>query len=213
MKKLIDNLISEGYLKTPAIIQAFRQVNRTDFLLPGERSQEELEAESEINAPLPIDEGQTISQPLTVAFMLELLQVRTGDRVLDVGSGSGWVACLLAKLAGSAGRVIALERILKLKKFGEANARKYIFHNLKFIHGDGARGYPAEAPYDKIHVAAAAKSIPQFLIDQLAKSGKMVIPVGVGLQDMVQISKSPDGTITEKRFPGFVFVPLVESKE
>lgn len=210
MKRLIEKLIDDGYLLTKEIINAFRQINRTDFLFPKSKGKEKLEQDSEINAPIPIQAGQTNSQPLTVAIMLEMLQPMPGNSVLDIGSGSGWTSCLFANLVGEEGRVIAIERIPELKEFGEENAQRYNFANLKFILGDGTKGYSKNAPYDVIHVAAAAKSIPPALIKQLAPEGRLIIPVGEGMQDLVLIKKDKKGKISEKRQPGFVFVPLIE---
>ena len=209
MRLLINHLIDKGYLETPAIINAFKKVNRTDFLLPGDKTRQELEMSSEINAPLPLFSGQTISQPLTVAYMLELLQPKKGDSVLDIGSGSGWTACLLAELVGPKGKVIAIERIEKLKEFGQKNAAKYKYSNLEFINGDGTKGYSKKAPYNVIHVAAAAETTPPELVKQLADNGRLVIPVGKGLQDVLLITKSDSGKIKEERHPGFSFVPLI----
>ena len=202
MEQLINRLIDHGYLKTPEIIDAFYKIDRADFL------PEDLKAESQINAPLPIGYGQTISQPLTVAFMLELLQPKSGHKILDVGSGSGWQSSLLAYLTGDEGRVIAIERIPELSEFGKNNSKKYNFRNLEFIVGDGSRGYKNEAPYDKIIVAAAAfDKIPNELKNQLKIGGRMVIPVKNSIWLVIKKEKDK---FEEKEFPGFVFVPLVE---
>ncbi len=209
MKNLTEELIGDEYLRTPEIIQAFREVNRTDFLFPKSEGHKKLEQDSEINAPLPILAGQTNSQPLTVAFMLELLQPQLGNKVLDVGSGSGWTSCLLAHLVGDKGRVIAIERLKEVKEFGEENASRYGFDNLEFVYGDGTKGYKKHAPYDRIQVAAAAKLIPQALKDQLAPNGRLVIPVGKNMQDIVLLIKDQKGNFSEKRYPGFAFVPLI----
>jgi len=203
MKQLIEKLISAGYLKTPEIIEAFYKIDRVDFV------PEKLKYEAYTNAPLPIGYGQTISQPLTVAFMLELLQPKSGHKILDIGSGSGWQSSLLACITGDEGRVIAIERILELSEFGKENARKYNFKNLKFIVGDGSRGYKKEAPYDRIVVAAAAfDKIPEELKKQLKINGRLVIPVKNSIWLLI---KKEENKFEEKEFPGFVFVPLVEN--
>jgi len=119
MSHLINQLISEGTLKTPAIISAFEKIKREDFMLP------ENADEAEANYPLSIGHSQTISQPFTVAFMLELLEPQPGDKILDIGSGSGWTTALLAEIIGPQGQVFAIERIPELKKFGENNVKKY----------------------------------------------------------------------------------------
>lgn len=213
MKKLINELINDGYLKTPEIISAFRKINRADFLYNQNRDKEELEIESEINAPLPLFSGQTISQPLTVAFMLELLQPKKGNRVLDIGSGSGWTACLLSELVGPEGQVIALERIGRLMEFGKQNAQKYNQKNILFMNKDGYKGLPEKAPFNRIHVAAAARQIPDALKKQLDKGGRLVMPIGEGLQDIVCLEKDESGKIREVRYSGFAFVPLISGTE
>ena len=202
MKQLIKNLVSDGYLKTPEIIDAFYKIDRADFV------PEELKREAYINAPLPIGYGQTISQPLTVAFMLELLESQEGNKILDVGSGSGWQSSLLACIVGEEGKIIAIERIPELSEFGKDNSKKYNFQNLEFIVGDGSQGCKKEAPYDRIIVAAAAfDKIPDELKNQLKIGGRMVIPVANSIWLVI---KKGDNKFEEKEFPGFMFVPLVE---
>ena len=206
MVDLIEQLITSKYLKTSRLIKAFKKIKREDFVLPGEKQ------ESELNVPLNIGFGQTISQPLTVAFMLELLRPQKGDNALDVGSGSAWVSALLAEIAGKDGRVYAIERIEELKNFGEQNAEKYKFVSegrLKFFAGDGAKGLPKYAPFDVIHVGASAAAIPTALLEQLAIGGRLIIPEGVDIQELVLIERQSQKEYTQRRFSGFVFVPLI----
>lgn len=204
MEELIKDLIEEEYLKTERIIKAFRKVNREDFL------PEHLKGDAAMNIPLPLSHGQTISQPLTVAFMLELLQPKVGDTILDVGSGSGWQTALLAEIIGSTGKIYAIERVPDLMKFGEQNIKKYGYKNVKFICGDGTRGYKRAAPFDKIIVAAAAEiGIPDILLKQLKVGGCLVIPVGKYEQSMVKVDKITEIDFKEQRHPGFQFVPLI----
>ncbi len=204
MNELIKDLIDEEYLKTERIIKAFRKIKREDFL------PEHLKGDAALNIPLPLSHGQTISQPLTVAFMMELLQPKVGETILDVGSGSGWQTALLAEIIGPSGKIYAIERIPDLMKVGEENTKKYGYKNIKFICADGTRGYKKAAPFDKIIVAAAAEiGIPDILLKQLKVGGTLVIPVGKYEQSMVKVDKITETDFKEQRHPGFQFVPLV----
>ncbi len=203
MSDLIARLKADGVLKTPAIIKAFETVDRLGFVVP------EFRGDAGLNEPLPIGYGQTISQPFTVAFMLELLQPQPGQRVLDVGAGSGWNAALLAELVGPSGKVVAVERIPQLKRFGEENLKTAGYAAVEVVRADGSQGLPAQAPFDRIHVAAAAGQVPPALVEQLAVGGVLVVPVGDYVQDIVRVEKLARGQYREQRFPGFQFVPLV----
>ncbi|OGY43398.1 MAG: protein-L-isoaspartate O-methyltransferase [Candidatus Buchananbacteria bacterium RIFCSPHIGHO2_01_FULL_39_14] len=202
MDELIQQLISDGYLKTPAIIDAFYKIKRRDFLPP------DLASEEAINAPLPIGHGQTISQPLTVAFMLELLKPEVGQKILDIGSGSGWTTAILAEIVGPKGKIFGIERIAELKEFGEQNTAKYNFSNVKFFCRDGTKGLDESAPFDRILVGAAANEIPNTLKDQLKIGGRLVIPTEQ--QDIRLIIREGKNKFKEIIYHGFVFVPLIE---
>jgi protein-L-isoaspartate(D-aspartate) O-methyltransferase len=204
MQKLVDQLIKEEYLQSLEIIEAFLRIDRADFIPKSTHW-----GDPYGNYPVPIGFGQTISQPATVAFMLELLRVKSGDKILEIGSGSGWLTALLAVLTGHTGKVYALEILKKLKTLGEKNCQKYHFDNLVFIKGNGAKGLPKQKPFDKIVVSAAAQEIPQALKEQLAIGGRMVIPVGRPNQDLFLIKKITKDKYREERHPGFLFVPLI----
>ncbi|MDO8424872.1 MAG: protein-L-isoaspartate O-methyltransferase [bacterium] len=203
---LVDSLIKEGWLKTPRIIAAFRKINRANFL------PESLKGSAEVNEALPIGYGQTISQPLVVAFMLELLQPQEGDRVLDIGSGSGWTSALLGELVGDSGRVTALEIIPELRDLGEKNAGQYDFIKkgiVQFILSDASKGYEKGAPYNRILASASAKGeIPNIWKKQLKPRGAIVAPVESSIW---QILKTEEGKFEEIEYPGFIFVPLIET--
>jgi len=202
---LIDDLIAEGWLKTPEIINAFRAVKREDFLPDKDRDL------AEMNEALPIGSGQTISQPLVVAFMLEQLQPRAGEKILDIGSGSGWTSALLAHLVSQNGRVVAVEIVPELKEFGERNAAKYSFVKkgiVQFVCADGSKGFEKEAPYDKILCSAAiqARDVPESWKEQLKVNGAIVSPIGSSIWTIIKKSQTE---FIRTEFPGFAFVPLI----
>lgn len=207
---LIDELINKGSLKSPEIIGAFRTVRRQDFIRP-----EEDGGQAEINAPLSIGFGQTISQPETVAFMLEKLQPKSGEIILDIGCGSGWTAALLAQVVGGRGKAYGLERIKELCDFALTNVSKYDFIRNGVVHiicSDGFYGLPEFSPFDKILVSAAAEVIPDELTKQLKIGGRLVMPVGRKFesQSIIVMDKIADGKFKTREHPGFIFVPLVK---
>lgn len=204
MNKLINQLIKDGHLKTDAIIEAFSEIQRIEFV------PEEFELQADVNIALPIGYGQTVSQPLTVAFMLELLDPRKGQKILDVGSGSGWTTALLSHIVGKDGKVYAVERKDELVEFGRKNADKYGYVKegiAEFSNADGTKGLSEKAPFDRIIVSASADEIPEALKDQLEIGGKMVIPVG---DTVYFLEKKGEKEFSEQTFPGFSFVPLVK---
>lgn len=203
MNRLTNDLMKDGYLRTTSIIEAFANVDRIDFVLP------ELELDASADIPLPIGYGQTISQPTTVAIMMELLDPHENQKILDIGSGSGWTTALLAYIVGEKGKVISLERIKELCDFGRKNIRKIKKIDkevAEFYNIDGSLGYSVRAPYDRILVSASAREIPQELKDQLKIGGKLVMPVHNYLH---YLEKRGENDFYEEEYPGFTFVPLI----
>ena len=201
---LIRELKEGGYLRSASVEDALRSVDRSLFV------PEEHRAEAYENHALPIGFGQTISQPLTVAFLLSLLEPKAGDKILDVGMGSGWQTALLAWLTGEGGIVIGIERMQELAESAEKNIQK--IHTvkkgtIKTVLGDGSKGYSAEAPYDKIIAAASGTAIPTGWKEQLKIGGRIVTPVG---QQIRVLNKTGPNEFTEQNYFGFSFVPLVE---
>lgn len=180
--------------------EAFNEVNRVEFLPP------EVKEFTDIDAPLQIGFGQTNSQPYTVKKMLAWLDVQPGDKVLDVGSGSGWTSALLAHLTGQLGSVMAVEIVPELVAMGRRNCQRLGVNNVVFFQAEQTFGLPAEAPFDKILVSATAKKLPNELVAQLKPGGKMVIPIKGSIWE---IRKKKNGELIKMNHPGFAFVPLI----
>ncbi|MFA7254184.1 MAG: protein-L-isoaspartate O-methyltransferase [Patescibacteria group bacterium] len=197
--ELAKYLEENGFLKTPEIIEAFAHVLRADFVKSEDREY------AYENVPLQIGYEQTISEPSVVAFMLELLQPKKGQKVLDIGSGSGFTATLLARIVGPEGMVFGVEKIPALVELGATNIEKYGFHNWAIKLAGKEVGDPDNAPFDRILVSASAESLPEMLVGQLMDEGRMVIPVR---NSILLIEKNAKGQIDQTEFPGFVFVPL-----
>lgn len=234
-EELIELLKKDGYLKSPIIIEAFKKVDRKDFVL------EAFKDKAYLNEALLIGNGQTISQPLVVAFMLELLDLKIGERVLEIGTGSGWKTALMAyvlthmkreierkaessvvedktheeiinqvQLTSISYSVISVERIEELQKFAKENLAKYEFEKqgiVRLVLGDGSLGCEEFAPYDKIIAAASAEEIPPAWLEQLKIGGKIIAPVK---NSIVVVEKRSKDTYDKKEYFGFSFVPLIK---
>ncbi|MEA2028787.1 MAG: protein-L-isoaspartate O-methyltransferase [Campylobacterota bacterium] len=196
---LIQSIIKAKYLSTPQIIDAFKQIDRKYFVL------DRYAHGIYFDKPLPIGYEQTISQPTTVAFMLELLAPQKGNKVLDIGSGSGWTTALLAYIVGEGGSVVGLERIEELVKFGSNNLKFLEISNAKIQKADDRLGV-SDQTFDRILVSASASKIPKELFSQLKIGGRLVIPVA---HSIYLFTKREDGSIDKSEFYGFSFVPLI----
>lgn len=202
---LVGALVQAGTLRTPRIIEAFRNTPRSAFV-PGNLA----DAAVSLDAPLPIGEGQTVSQPTTVATMLELVQPHPGDRVLDVGTGSGWQAALLAHCVGALGKVVTIERRPQIARLAAAALDRQGVRNLVALVGDAARGVPEHAPYAVIISAASSAGVPSVWIEELSPGGRLLHPIaGMGLR---VLRKGRAGETTTTDVPGYVFVPLVSDE-
>ena len=211
-EELIQKLVRSGILRSPDVIEALRRVPRGPFL------PEPVKSSAAIDCPLPIGSGQTASAPHMVSIMDEALELEVGHKVLEVGGGSGWHASTIAEIVApsdiskeSWGHVYTIERIAELAAFAKQNITETGYGNrITVIHQDGTVGYPEEAPYDRILVAAAGPTVPKPLIDQLKDGGVLLVPVG-GVQyyqTLVRVRKNGE-TIVEENLGGVAFVPLI----
>ncbi len=202
---LIAILKDLGYIRSSKVERAMLAVPRELFV------PEDIREYAYDDRPLPIGYGQTISAPSIVAHMTELLDPRPGDKVLEVGTGSGYQAAILAEIVGPEGRVWSIERLPELAEFAKRNLeRTGYLGRVIVVVGDGSLGYEPEAPYDKIMVTAAAPRIPEPLINQLKPGGRLVIPVGpLPFQVLLVVDKKEDGSIEVRRDLEVVFVPLI----
>ena len=201
-KKLVESIRKKG-IKNESVLEAINNIPRHIFL---DSSFLEFAYDDK---PFPIGSGQTISQPYTVAFQTEILDVSRGHKILEIGSGSGYQACVLEELGA---KVFSIERQRKLfHKTKEFIAN--LGYKIKFFYGDGNDGVPAFAPYDRILITAAAPEISNALIKQLKPGGKLVVPLGGGdVQTMLRITKTANNELIEERFGSFRFVPLLKDK-
>lgn len=200
MKELTKHLIRRGVLKTAEIVEAFEKIDRKDFVKPDDMKY------AYEDHPLSIGYGQTISQPYTVSFMLEILQPRKNDHVLDIGSGSGWTTALLAQIVGVSGSVTGLEIIPELVDFGRKNLKKYNFIHAKINQAKPEILGNPNSHYAKILVSASASAVPKELFEQLSSPGALVVPVK---NSICLFKKDLSGRIHTEEYIGFSFVPLV----
>ena len=197
-QRMVAEQIAARGITNQAVLDAMRRVPRHRFVPTSQA------AHAYEDRPLQIGHDQTISQPYIVAYMTQALGLSAGDRVLEVGTGSGYQAAVLAEIVKD---VYTIEIVPELAEQSEKTLKALGYQNVKVRHGDGYRGWPEEAPFDAIIVTAAPRFIPQPLIDQLAVEGRLVIPVGDWYQELVIVTKTAEG-VTEHRTIPVRFVPM-----
>jgi protein-L-isoaspartate(D-aspartate) O-methyltransferase len=199
---MVERQLKRRGITEPEILDAFRQVPRELFVSP---AYAHLAYEDH---PLPIEAGQTISQPYIVALMIEAAAVCSGSKVLEVGSGSGYAAAVISRIAA---KVVGIERQHELVEVARERLSRIGYENVEIVEGDGTRGWPEQAPYDAIIVAASGSHLPQPLLDQLRPGGRLVMPLGGPgwMQKLVSVFKRDDGSFDKSDLGAVRFVPLI----
>ncbi|HEX6901299.1 MAG TPA: protein-L-isoaspartate(D-aspartate) O-methyltransferase [Thermoanaerobaculia bacterium] len=198
-RKMVEEQVRSRGVTDARVLAAMEAVPRHLFVPDGER------VRAYTDSPLPIGAGQTISQPYIVALMTSLLDVQPGDRILEVGTGSGYQAAVLSRLAR---QVYSIEIIEHLANRARRTLETVGYNNVEVLVGDGYKGWPEEAPFDGIIVTAAPPRIPEPLLRQLKTGGKLVIPVGEGYQDLEVLTKRADGDFDRTKVLPVRFVPM-----
>jgi len=199
---LIKTIKDYGFLTNEKVESAFRTIPRHEFVVPSEL------ARAYYNEPLSIMNNQTISQPGVVSRMTEWLDVQDGQKILEIGTGSGWQTGILSYMVGN-GTVYSIERLPELVNFARENLERLGINNVHVILGDGSMGYPEKSPYDRIIVTAACTEIPLPLLEQLGENGLIIAPVGDLSQSMILLKKISGEIVEIKNESNYIFVPLL----
>ena len=199
---LIKTIKDYGFLTNKKVESAFRTIPRHEFVVPSEL------ARAYYNEPLSIMNNQTISQPGVVSRMTEWLDVQDGQKILEIGTGSGWQTAILSYMVGN-GTVYSIERLPELVNFARENLEKLGIDNVHVILGDGSMGYPEKSPYDRIIITAACTEIPLPLLEQLDENGLIIAPVGDLSQSMILLKKISGEIVKIKNESNYIFVPLL----
>ena len=199
---MVERQLKRRGISEPEILDAFRAVPREAFVRAA------LVDQAYGDHPLPIEAGQTISQPYIVALMIQAADIRPGAKVLEVGAGSGYAAAVIRRIAA---RVVGIERQHDLVEVARERMRRLGYDNVEIVEGDGTRGWPEHAPYDAILAAASGSHVPKPLVEQLAPGGSIVMPVGDPgwVQKLVKVTKGEDGTLEHSDLGAVRFVPLI----
>jgi len=204
-KDLVEKLFNQGYINTEKVKEAMLKVPREEFMPPENSSY------AYLDRPFPIGKGQTISAPHMVAIIAEKLELTDGMRILEIGTGLGYNAAVVAEIAGNEGHVYTIERIPALVEKSRENLNKTGYSDrVTVIEGDGTIGYPDKAPYDRIYGTASAPKIPEPLKKQLKIGGKLIMPMGSDYyQELVLVMRISDDDFQTRNLGGVVFVPMI----
>jgi len=199
---MVERQLKRRGISEPDILDAFRAVPREAFVSP------EYAREAYGDHPLPIEAKQTISQPYIVALMIQAAGIKPGDTVLEVGSGSGYAAAVISRIAT---KVVGIERQHDLVEVSRERLQRLGYDNVEIVEGDGTRGCPDRAPFDAILAAASGSHVPRALVEQLAPNGRIVMPLGEPgwVQELVKATRGVDGSIKQEKLGGVRFVPLI----
>lgn len=200
--RMVDRQIAARGISDPRLLAAFRTVPREEFISANHADH------AYEDSPLPIESGQTISQPYIVALTIEAAKIGEGARVLEVGSGSGYAAAIIGQVAGE---VIAIERHHELVELARQRMERLGYDNVRIVEGDGTLGWPEEAPFDAIVAAASGSHVPKSWIAQLKPGGRIVMPIGGphSAQSLIKVTKTEDGTLDREDLGAVRFVPLI----
>ena len=201
-ERMVERQIAARGLDDPKLLAAFRAVPREQFISA------EYSDYAYQDSPLPIESGQTISQPYIVALTIYAAGIKPGDKVLEVGAGSGYAAAVIGQIAEE---VVAIERLHELVQLAQERMERLGYDNVRVVEGDGTLGWPAEAPFDAIVAAASGSHVPQSWIAQLKPGGRIVVPLGdpYSVQSLIKVTKEEDGTLKRQDLGGVRFVPLI----
>ena len=199
---MVERQLRRRGITEPIILDAFRQVPRELFV------SDQYAHLAYGDHPLPIEAEQTISQPYIVALMMQAAAIKAGDKVLEVGSGSGYAAAVIGRIAA---RVIGIERQHELVEVARERLERLGYDNIDIVEGDGTKGCPDEAPFDAILAAASGSHVPEPLLGQLAPAGRIVMPIGDpgAVQELVKVTKQEDGILRQENLGAVRFVPLI----
>lgn len=204
-QKLVKQLLNYSYIKSDSVRKAMEMVPREEFL-PSEQK-----PYAYIDKPLPIGEGQTISAPHMVAIICEILSLKKGMSVLEIGTGFGYNAAVVAEILGESGTIHSIERVESLFNIAKDNLKRTGYKNVNVILGDGTKGFPEASPFDRIYLTAAAPDIPKPLKDQLKVGGLILAPVGRidQYQELILVEKISEDEFKTSNMGGVAFVPLI----